>query len=115
VRRYTTNSLLDRMEALEVKVASLEGKVSDMKVREITTDFWPEWTEPVWDGDPWPAYDTYKEKTTWSHSDGGAPWNQNFRTVSVDGITKLAKEYYDPAIKESREYEPDERIRGQFK
>ena len=42
--------------------------------------------------------------TDWSHSDGDAPWNPNYRTPL--GPLSFA---------DDREYEPEERIRGQFK
>jgi hypothetical protein len=43
-------------------------------------------------------------ETDWSHSDGQAPWNQNYRPPLLPCPPE-----------EDREYEPDERIRGQFK
>lgn len=65
-----------------------------------------------------------RKKTKWSHSDGDAPWNRNYRTP-VEDIGKdttvaifeaLPKAFIDEfyGYEPDKEYEPDERIRGQF-
>ena len=92
MRRYTNKSLLDRVEALEAQVAVLQHHADNQGV-------WPEWaveeTEP-WSSDPWPNYnaDKRKGKTNWSHSDGGP---------MASGRSK-----------EPKDWNPDERIRGQY-
>jgi hypothetical protein len=61
---------------------------------------------------------TKRKATEWSHSDGDAPWSQNYRAPTVPDIAKdpLASLMDARSAKadKRREYEPDERIRGQF-
>jgi hypothetical protein len=86
-------------------------------------------------------------ETDWSHSDGDAPWNPNYRPTFDDYMQEYPTPGWPPksypdvpmprvnrpptetdlvgdllaslmdarSAKANREYEPDERIRGQFK
>jgi hypothetical protein len=63
-----------------------------------------------------------KRETAWSHSDGDAPWNRSSRTPvedigkgkTLDDLTIEDFHRVAVAMRDNQEYEPEERIRGQF-
>jgi hypothetical protein len=86
MRKYTTKSLCDRVEYLDAEVDRLAARLLALEARQV------------------PQLTLEPGTTVWSYPDGDAPWNPNYRTPL--GPLSFA---------DDKEYEPEERIRGQFK